>query len=78
MKLPNKEQTDALRKEYPAGTLVELVQMDDAYTTLKPGDRGTVKFIDDMAGCHIAWFNGSNLAVILDHDIIKKVTEGAK
>ena len=29
MKLPKKEIVDRLRKEYPAGTRIELLEMDD-------------------------------------------------
>lgn len=62
-----------LRARYPQGTLVEMVKMDDPYTTLCPGDRGTVVFVDDAGGIHINWNNGSTLAAIAGVDIIRKV-----
>ena len=46
-KLPTKEIVLALRKRYPKGTRVVLVRMNDFYTKLRPGDLGTVDFIDD-------------------------------
>ncbi len=29
--------------------------MDDPYSRLKPGDRGTVEFVDDIATVHVKW-----------------------
>jgi hypothetical protein len=46
-KFPSKETVERLRKEYPHGTRVELVRMDDPYSRLQPGDKGTVDFVDD-------------------------------
>lgn len=53
-----------LRKRYPAGTRVELDHMDDPYTKLRPGDRGTVTEVDDIGSVRINWDNGSTLACI--------------
>ena len=47
MVFPRKEEVEAVRARYPLGTRVELVSMDDPYSKLKPGDRGTVKSVDD-------------------------------
>lgn len=47
MKQIHPEMLKALKSYYPSGTRVELVRMDDPYTRLKPGDQGTVSFIDD-------------------------------
>ena len=46
MFFPSEETVERLRKEYPKGTRVELVQMDDPFTKLVPGDKGTVKHVD--------------------------------
>jgi hypothetical protein len=62
---------DWLRWKYPKGARVELVKMDDAYTKLKAGDKGTVDHVDDAGGIHINWDNGSSLAAIYGEDIIK-------
>ena len=37
---PSKEIVERLRRQYPKGTRVELVSMNDPFTKLKPGDRG--------------------------------------
>ena len=52
MRFPRKEIVEAVRARYPKGTRVELVFMDDPYSRLKPGDRGTVEFVDDIATVH--------------------------
>ncbi len=46
-KFPSKETVDRLRKQYPSGTRVELVRMNESYSKPKPGDKGTVDFVDD-------------------------------
>ena len=62
MRFPRKEIVEAVRARYPKGTRVELVFMDDPYSRLKPGDRGTVEFVDDIATVHVKWDCGSGLA----------------
>lgn len=47
MNFPRKELVEAIRARYPEGTRVELVSMNDPYSKLKPGDRGTVNHVDD-------------------------------
>ena len=44
---PSDEVVKRLREEFPEGTRVALVRMDDPYSKLEPGDRGTVKGVDD-------------------------------
>ena len=44
---PDREVVEALRRQYPAGTRVELISMDDPYTKLRPGDKGFVRSVDD-------------------------------
>lgn len=39
MKTISKETLAMLREKYPAGTRVELVHMDDPYTSLTTGDK---------------------------------------
>ena len=66
------EIAEKLRKQYPAGTRVELVQMDD--TQAPPaGTRGTVQGVDDMASLLVDWDTGSSLSVLYDVDKVIKV-----
>ncbi len=71
MKTISKETLTMLREKYPAGTRVELVNMDDPYTKLTTGDKGTVRCVDDMGTIHISWDCGSSLGAVYGEDIIK-------
>lgn len=63
MRFPSKEIVEQLRKEYPAGTRVELTRMDDVQAP-PIGTKGTVKGVDDTASIMVAWDNGSGLNVV--------------
>ena len=63
-----------LREQYPKGTRVELIHMDDPYNTkLAPGCKGTVHFVDDLGTIHVQWDCGSNLGAVYGEDVCKKV-----
>lgn len=62
-----------LREKYPTGTRVELVHMDDPYTSLTTGDKGTVRFVDDIGTIHISWDCGSSLGAVYGVDVITKI-----
>lgn len=64
-----------LRKRFPKGTRVELISMIDPYSRLKSGDRGTVKFIDDMGTIFVNWDCGSGLGLIYGEDRFSVVAE---
>ena len=63
---------ERIRREYPAGTRVELVQMDDAQAP-PVGTKGTVKGVDDTGSLLMRWDNGSGLNVVYGEDIVRKV-----
>ena len=69
----NEKRVAFLKKEYPAGTRVELVRMDDPYTKLQPGDRGTVREVDDIGTIHVSWDCGSSLGVVDGEDEVMKI-----
>lgn len=64
---------EAQKASYTPGTRVELVSMDDPYSKLKPGDQGTVRFVDDIGSVFIKWDCGSGLAAVYGADEIKKI-----
>lgn len=71
-----KEILQRLREQYPAGTRVELVQMDDPYNNrLYPGCRGTVISVDSIGTIHVQWDCGSSLGVVYGVDSCRKVAE---
>lgn len=75
MKEIHKETLKLLKKQFPKGTRVTLVKMDDPYTTLKAGDKGTVDYIDDIGTIHVNWDKGSSLGIIYGEDICRKVAD---
>ena len=60
MRTPSKETIEALRRAYPVGCTVELVQMEDPQAP-PPGTLGKVVAVDEMATIHVAWSTGSGL-----------------
>lgn len=70
---PSKEIVLRLKEQYPPGTRVELICMDDPYSKLKPGDQGTVSFVDDIGAIHINWDCGSSLGAAYGVDMIRKL-----
>jgi len=52
---------------------VELIFMDDDYTTLSKGDMGTIRGTDDIGNILVDWDCGSTLSLIpnVDEYIIK-------
>lgn len=72
-KFPSKEIVNCLKEQYPKGCRVKLVRMDDPYSKLKPGDLGTVDFIDDTGTIFCIWDTGSTLGVVYGEDEIKKL-----
>lgn len=72
MRFPSKEIVEQVRCQYPVGTRVELVKMDDIQAP-PIGTKGTVEGVDDTASLLVAWDNGSHLNVIYGEDKVRKI-----
>ena len=72
MRFPSREIVDGVRKQYPVGTKVELVQMDDPQAP-PTGTRGTVTGVDDTGSLLMRWDNGSGLNVVYGEDSVRKL-----
>ena len=72
MIFPSRKIVEQVRNEYPVGTRVELVRMED-FQAPHIGTRGTVKGVDDTASIMVAWDNGSNLHVVYGEDACRKL-----
>lgn len=72
MRFPSRQQVEMIRKQYPAGSRVELVQMDDMQAP-PAGTRGTVTGVDDTGSIMVSWDNGSGLNVVFGEDIVRKL-----
>lgn len=71
MKYPSKEMVERLRREYPSGTRVELVRMDDSQAP-PAGTKGTVLGVDDIGSIMVDWDNGCGLSVAYGEDVVRK------
>ena len=71
----SEERINRLREQYPVGCRVELIKMNDHYSRLKPGDRGSVMFIDSIGTIHTRWDCGSTLGLIIGEDQFRRVVE---
>ena len=71
-KFPSRETVEALRKQYPPGTRVRLVHMEDIQAP-PINTEGTVFGVDDAASIMVWWDNGSSLSVIFGEDYAVKI-----
>ena len=74
MRFPHKEVVEQLRREFPAGCRVELLQMEDPQAP-PIGTNGTVRGVDDSGSIMVAWDTGSGLNVVYGVDVCRKVGE---
>lgn len=72
MRFPSEETVRWVREQYPTGTRVELLQMDDPQAP-PIGTKGTVWGVDDTGSLLMAWDNGSHLNVIYGVDVVRKI-----
>ena len=71
---PDRETVERIRREYPAGTRIALIAMDDVQAP-PVGTHGTVLAVDDVASLQVRWDNGSTLNVIFHVDRVAKLKE---
>ena len=69
---PNAKKIEELRKKYPRGTRIRLVNMDDDQAP-PVGTLGTVSRVDDAGSILVDWDNGSHLNVIYRVDTVELV-----
>ena len=69
---PSREIVEKIRTQYPVGTRVELIRMDDVQAP-PVGTKGTVRGVDDIANILINWDNGSHLNAVYGEDVVKIV-----
>lgn len=68
---------EQIKAEYPAGTKIELINMDGE-SRMFPGMKGEVTGVDDMGQIHMKWENGSSLALNVEVDSFKKADAAEK
>lgn len=72
MRFPSRETVEHVRREYPAGTHVELLRMEDVQAP-PIGTLGTVLGVDDTGSLLMRWDNGSGLNVVYGEDLVRKL-----
>ena len=77
MHFPSREQIAALQRQYPRGTRVELLGMDDPQAP-PMGTRGEVMGIDDAGQLLVRWETGSSLSLIPGIDSFRIVQKGGR
>ena len=74
MLIPNTEIINKIKKEFPQGTRVELISMNDPHNSkLTSGCKGTVTEVDDIGTIHVNWDCGFTLGIIYGVDKCKKL-----
>lgn len=73
-KIPTDREIQKTRRKYPAGSRIELIEMEDPYAHPKAGDQGTVVGVDDLGQILMRWDNGSTLSLIPEIDRFVRVT----
>ena len=68
---------DRLKKLYPVGTKVKLIEMADVQAPPK-GTIGVVDYIDDIGTIHVKWSNGSSLGLIIGEDKFEIINSVSK
>lgn len=69
-----REIVERLRKQYPVGTRIELVRMNDEQAP-PIGTLGTVTGVDDIGSIMVSWDNGGRLNVVYGADYCQKIDE---
>ena len=72
MRFPSRETVERVRRDYPAGTRVELLRMDDVQAP-PIGTQGTVLGVDDTGSLLMRWDNGSGLNAVYGEDLVRKL-----
>ena len=75
MPFPSRGQVEFTRSCYPPCTLIVLNCMNDPFSPVESGMRGTVRYVDDAGQIGVAWDNGRSLPLIPGVDSFRKLTQ---
>ena len=64
-----------MKENYPPGTRIMLLNMDDPYAPVPEGTKGTVVHVDDAAQIHMKCDNGRTLALVPGEDSFRRLTD---
>ncbi len=63
-----------IKQDYPKGTRILLIQMNDEPRPIGPNTCGTVYHVDDLGTIHCHFDNGRSLGVLMGKDEFRKLT----
>lgn len=69
----NPDEIAQLRLNYPPGSRIELIHMEDNWA-VPEGTCGTVEIVDDAGQIHMKWDNGRTLAIVPQVDKFRRLT----
>ena len=72
--LDNRKYVDNIKKSYPTGTKIMLIEMYDKQA-VPPGTVEKVISVDDLGTIHVAWENGSTPGIVLGFDRFYKINK---
>lgn len=72
---PSRNEVERIRKQYPVGTRIELISMDDPHAPIEGGMQGTVDIVDDAGTLHMKWDNGRTLGIVPGEDSFKVISK---
>ena len=73
MEFMKQDEVERLRRQYPSGTRIKCIHMNDDCYPVPDGTMGTVQFVDYAGTFHVCWDNGSSLGLVPDEDQFTKV-----
>jgi hypothetical protein len=64
----DRETVNKIKENFPKGCRVQLDYMEDPWSKLSVGAKGTVRDVDDVGTIHVSWDCGSSLGVVYGED----------
>lgn len=71
----SQKEVEKIKEQYPIGTRIELIHMDDPYAPIEPGVQGVIEGVDDAGTLHMKWDNGRPLGIVPGEDHFKVIGE---
>jgi len=72
---PSQEEVKKIKEQYPKGTRIEIISMNDPYSSIESGTKGTIERVDDIGTLHMKWDNGRTLGVVPGEDSFKVISK---
>lgn len=69
------QQAKRYQAEYPPGTRIMLLGMENDPRPVEANTRGTVRVVDDIGTIHCTFDNGRSLGMVPGEDSFRKLTE---